>query len=130
MIEWNLPIKTVSEANCSEHWIEKRKRHKNQQKIVWYVWQTQDVEILLPCHIKLIRLGKRKLDSDNLPMSFKYIRDEIASLLFPEKIIKVHDEKRGKRYRSKGQCDSSTQITWEYDQKISKTYGIIVQFNF
>ena len=30
-ITWNLRIKTVSEANCTQHWTKKSKRHKLQQ---------------------------------------------------------------------------------------------------
>lgn len=109
-----IPIKTVSEANCSEHWTQKHKRHKNQKlKIKLYLLH-QIKNIKLPCIIKLTRVGKRKLDDDNLPPSLKYVRDAIADLIFPG--------------LAAGQADNDKRLIWQYDQMTAKDYAIIVSF--
>lgn len=57
----------------------------------------------LPCHIRLIRLSPRRLDSDNLVMAFKAIRDCIAAILIPGKAA--------------GRADDSPLISWSYGQE-------------
>lgn len=111
MIEFSAPIKTVSEANRREHWVDKRKRRIAQQQEV-------DAELLralgrnrkvpLPCVVTLTRIAPRKLDDDNLRSAFKGIRDAIAARL--------------------GVDDGSDQIRFEYQQipVRSRTYWIKV----
>ncbi len=118
-----LNIKTISEANCSEHWTIRKKRHDIQKRQVKYFWLINKPKITHPCTIKLTRLGKRKLDSANLPMSMKYVQDAIAILIFPEKIIYV-TTKSGKKYINPGRADDDDLITWQYDQEISENYGV------
>jgi len=82
---------------------------------------------MLPCTIKLVRLGGRFLDKeDNLPMAFKWIRDEIAECVFPEKNVQYVD-KKGKLRSLKGRADDSPLIKWEYDQEKSKRMGIRIE---
>lgn len=99
-----LPIKTVSEANLSrEHWTKKHKRHKSQKEAIYFALVNKITPDMLPCTIKLTRIAPRKLDKwENLPCSFKFILDSIASLLVPNKAI--------------GQADSDPRIQVEYDQ--------------
>lgn len=99
-----LPIKTVSEASLSrEHWTKKHRRHKAQKDFIFYALKDQINETLLPCKIKLTRIAPRFLDQwDNLPMSFKWILDSLASLLVPGKAI--------------GQADSDNRIQVSYEQ--------------
>ena len=116
IIEWNIPIRTVSEANCSEHWTKKKKRHDQQKKWIWLYFKRDGTKITLPCTIKLTRLGKRLLDADdNLRMSFKWIKDYIADQLIPN--------------LAAGRADDDKRITWEYDQEISKTYSIKIEIS-
>ena len=99
-----LPIKTVSEANLSrEHWTKKHKRHKMQKEAIRLACSNRITPDMLPCTIKLTRIAPRKLDQwENLPCSFKFILDSIASLLVPGKAI--------------GQADSDNRIKVKYDQ--------------
>jgi hypothetical protein len=122
-MQYILNIKTVSEANCSAHWTIKKKRHDTQKGQVKYFWLINRPNISFPCTIKLTRLGKKKLESDNLPVSMKYIRDSIASIIFPEKLIIVKTRK-GKKYVNPGRADDDDLITWLYDQEISEKYGV------
>lgn len=113
-IEWNLPIKTVSEANCSEHWTKKHKRHKSQKKMIWYQFKKEEKKITLPCHIKMTRISQRFLDKgDNLPCSMKYIRDSIAEEITGIKIS--------------GRADDDERITWEYSQEKGKPQSIKIE---
>ena len=114
ILEITLPIHTVSEANISEHWTKKKKRHDIQKKAIWIYFKKEKPEISLPCRIKLTRIGKRKLDDDNLPVSMKWIRDEISSCLIPGKLP--------------GRADDDKRISFCYDQKIGKEYGINIIF--
>ena len=114
-LEILIPVKTVSEANISEHWSKKSKR-KQQQKALVKIYLSPKLEcIKLPCTILLKRIGKRRMDSDNLTVSMKYCRDAIANLIFPG--------------LPAGKADDSPEFTWAYDQKIGKEYAVIVSFS-
>jgi len=99
-----LPIKTVSEANLSrEHWTKKHKRHKLQKEAIKLACSSRITPDLLPCTIKLTRIAPRFLDRwDNLPCSFKFILDSLASLLIPGKVV--------------GHSDSDSRIEVQYFQ--------------
>lgn len=113
-IDWTLPIRTVSEANCSQHWTVKGKRHEQQKRHVFWQFMKEDPQLSLPCHIKLTRYAPRKLDRhDNLPMSFKWILDTLCGHLIPG--------------RAAGRADDDERITVEYDQQIAKKYSIRIE---
>lgn len=121
----NLPIRTVSESNCSEHWSVKSKRHRQQQFFIRLLLITSKPEIILPCKITLIRISPRLLDDDNLVGSLKYIRDEISAYINPEKVVKCKKINKNNKivlYENKGHADNDKNITWAYAQKNGKTY--------
>jgi hypothetical protein len=104
IVNWHLPIKTASEANSSEHWAVKAKRHKIQKKWIKAIFLKERPHISLPACIKLTRITPRSLDKDeNLPMAFKYIKDYIADQIIPG--------------LAPGRADDSKELTWEYDQE-------------
>ena len=109
-----LPIRTVSEANSREHWHAKAKRHTDQKIIVKQSFNGKAHKIPLPITIKMTRVGKGKMDFDNLLPSLKYIRDAIADQLIPGKAA--------------GRADDDPRLTWEYEQKIRNTYEVIIEF--
>lgn len=124
---WMLPLETVSEGNCSEHWTKKAKRHKSHDKWLLYAFSNDNIRLLENSKIKIrwIRVASRFLDKhDNLPMSFKYCVDCLCGLLVPGK--------------ARGQADSDERIIWGYDQITPKEAkqnfgfqypkGIIVEF--
>ena len=128
-IIWELPLKTVSESNCSEHWTKKSKRHKQQQFFIRSLFSHEAQEIPIPCIVKMIRIGPRFLDKDdNLPMSFKWIKDEISECLFPDK-RGSYLNKQGKIRFIKGRADDSPLVKWEYDQEKSKIQGIRIEIS-
>ena len=60
-----------------------------------------------PLIITITRIGKRKMDSDNLAYAAKAVRDGIAAAL--------------------GINDGDERLTWEYPQEIGKEYGVRVE---
>src|SRR5215831_9187211 len=114
IFQWQLPIYTVSEANSREHWAKKAVRHDTQRRWIWATFKTEKPNIPFPCHIKLTRVAKRYLDSDNLPVSMKYIRDAIADQIFPG--------------LAPGQADNDSRLSWEYSQTKGKECSVIVTF--
>jgi len=66
-----------------------------------------DKTLHLPATITLTRVGRRRMDGDNLQGSLKACRDGVA--------------------KSFGVDDSSGQYTWEYRQEIGKQYGVRIE---
>lgn len=116
IVSWQLPIKTASEANSSEHWTRKAKRHRLQKRWVKAAFHRERPQLAIPAHVVLTRIAPRSLDSqDNLPMSFKYIADSIAEELTGNYVP--------------GRADDDKRITWEYKQEKGavKEYGVKIE---
>lgn len=115
IVQWKIPMKTVSEANNFEHWRDKYNRHKDQKKWIWIFFNRETRPITLPCTVVMIRHAKNMLDKeDNLPMAFKWIKDYIADKLIPG--------------LPPGRADNDPRITWEYDQVVSMDYFVEIKF--
>jgi hypothetical protein len=125
----NVPIKTVSEANCSENWRKKHRRHKRQQFFIKLSYSKNVNDLRLPCDVKMVRLSPRFLDDDNLVSSFKYIRDELSECILPE-YRKVYIDKNGKTKQIRGRADSDSRISWSYSQEKSIFMGIRIEISF
>jgi len=99
-----MPVKVVSEANLREHWRTRHGRKKKQQDETVLCWPKLPdslrfpalVTVKAPCVVRLLRIGPKRLDSDNLAGSFKHVQDQIARLI--------------------GIDDGSPLIKWEYEQ--------------
>lgn len=127
MIRWEIPLKTVSEGNSSEHWSVSSKRHQQQQFFVRLLFNQEHAPIPMPCEIILTRISSRFLDSEeNLPMAFKWIKDEIGAQLFPEKVV-VYQKKSGKHATNKGHADSDSRVTWKYAQEKGPIQSIRIE---
>jgi|ERR1700722_3085104 len=125
--EYVIPIRTVSEANSSEHWTKKSKRHKQQQFFVRASFSKLKEPISVPCTVVLTRQAPRALDEqDNLRMALKWIADEISDFIFPEK-LKFYMNKKGKIVPMKGRSDSDVRIKWDYKQEKSSKYAVKVE---
>lgn len=82
VINWLLPIRTVSEANASEHWAKSGRRHRLQKQRVKVAFLRDRPQAKFPLRVVITRIAPRLLDShDNLPVSVKYISDAIAENL-------------------------------------------------
>ena len=116
-VELTLPIRTVSEANCFQPWRTKHKRHNAQKKNVFYAMLNIKHLIQLPCKIHYIRYAPTELDTfENLPMSFKYINDQVCAEI-------TGDHKPGR-------ADGNKNIILSCSQVKSKQYGIKIIITF
>ena len=114
MIEVEIPIKTVSEANMREHWSVKHKRVKAQHEAVKWMLGLELIKqdllgkLKLPLKIGFTRIAPRKLDKDdNLNISFKAIRDQVAKTI--------------------GFNDGDDRVTWDYQQEKGKEYAVKIR---
>lgn len=121
MIKFKIPIRTVSEANMTgEHWTKKSKRHKAQRVAVSLMFNAMPFyrkdPISLPCKIIMTRIAPRKLDiGDNLPMSLKTIRDEIAEHL------------TGETKAGRGDGDERLQFEYKQEKGLPKEYAVRIE---
>lgn len=112
-----LPIHAHNEANSSEHWTKKQKRHQHQKFIVINCMKSIKNYLKLPCQITFTRLSPKFLDAhDNLPMSFKYILDAITATITGD-------------FRP-GIADSNPGFIFKYDQIKSNDNQIKILFEF
>lgn len=97
-LEFYVPVKTVSELNRRDHWRTKDRRRREQQEAAYYAYKgaAKGGRVALPCVVRFLRIGPRKLDSDNLASAMKAVRDTIAQCV--------------------GVDDGSESIRFEYDQ--------------
>jgi hypothetical protein len=102
-----IPIHTISEANNRDHW-RVRKVRKDAQQLAVAAALSGKQRPAPPFAVTLTRIGKRKLDGDNLQSAFKGIRDQIA------KWLKVDDGDEAK-------------VSWWYGQEVGKGYAIRVE---
>lgn len=110
MISYEIPVKTVSEANSREHWAVRAKRAKLQRGVARLATGSRvgvGVGIYEPTRITLTRIGKRRLDTDNLARALKAVRDGIADAL--------------------GVDDGDDRLDWQYKQAIGKVYSVQVE---
>jgi hypothetical protein len=113
----SLPTKTISEANCEQHWTARHRRHKAQKKAVF--WALLEIKhlIKLPCTATFVRYAPGFLDKhDNLPMSQKWIVDSFCAEITGD-------------FRP-GRADESEQIKIKYDQVKSNIYGVKIIIEF
>ncbi len=116
IVEIQLPLRTVSEANTHCHWSERAKRKSQQRSLIFATLSPIRDEIKLPCTITFKRYGPKLLDGfDNLPSSFKACVDACAEVL------------TGK---GRGRGDDDPRLTWKAEQEVSKDYGIRITFQF
>jgi len=106
---FHLPLKIESNANLREHWAARMKRTRNQRLAAAYAvavskdWKLPDGKFT----VRLVRIGRRLLDDDNLCGGFKAIRDGVADGL--------------------GMKDNDPRIKWTYAQETGKEYSCRIE---
>lgn len=113
-----LPIKTISEGNCSEHWQRKAKRHRQQQGRVQMFMCNYRELIKLPCTITVTRIAPRNLDFDNFVYGQKWVVDAICDQLVP-----------GLR-PGRADADERIKINYKQEKGAPKFYATRVMFEF
>ena len=86
-VEYEVPVRLVSESNMREHWAKKATRAKKNRSAAKF-WTEQKVRYLsdaikggAPLKVTITRIAPGKLDDDNLTGSAKHVRDGIADAL-------------------------------------------------
>ena len=88
-VEYEVPVRLVSESNMREHWAKKAARAKKNRSAAKF-WTEQKVryshmgEFIVggaPLKVTITRIAPGKLDDDNLTGSAKHVRDGIADAL-------------------------------------------------
>lgn len=106
-ITLRLPIRTVNALNVREHWAKRAKRAK-MERFLASIAVSRKSRALPPCAVLLTREAPRGMDQGcGLNASLKAIRDGVADAL--------------------GVNDNDPRVTWAYDQRKSKTYGVVIQ---
>lgn len=117
-INATIQVKTISEANVSEHWTRRHQRSKLQKRQIKAYLEAfhHGQQVKLPCKVRITRVGKKRMDSDNLAISMKYIRDALAEWIV---------DREGQL--ATGKADETDKLTWIYDQEIGKNYEVKIQ---
>lgn len=115
-ITWEIPIVTISEANCSQHWSKKAKRHKQQQFFIRIAMKDHVDKITLPCEVALTRLAPRELDFVNLTSSLKWIEDAVCDQLVPG--------------LKPGRADGDKRIKTTFLQEKTKRLGVRIEISY
>lgn len=76
-----IPLKTVSIANVRTHWGKSASRAKTEREVVAWSCLVAGVTHSKNARVKLTRIAPRRMDSDNLIISFKSVRDGVATAL-------------------------------------------------
>ena len=100
-----MPIRTYSIANERLHWRTRAKRAKVQRSAARMLCPA---DLVLPLTIRIVRVSPRELDSDNLAISAKHVRDGIADRL--------------------GIDDRDPRVTWVYAQARGYDFSVLVEF--
>jgi|SRR3990167_11125821 len=100
---------------CANNPVQKREHKRNINAAIRLVWASKERNVVLPCSVRLTRIGHRMLDEDSAIYSLKYVRDEISDLLIPG--------------LARGRADGDKRITWEYGQEIGP-YGIRIEIEY
>lgn len=127
-----LCLRLVSESNAREHWSVKAKRVQDQRATTrdemkprvahLRAWLGSDPDVRI--HVLVTRVGKRKLDSDNLQGSAKAVRDGVIDALCP---CPCHHCKSGHHAQhGRAPCvdDDDQRVTFDYAQSVGASYAV------
>ena len=113
LLQFTIPIATISENNARDHWRKKQKRVRGQRAYA-AAWVRSVCDPTsrkrLPSLIRLNRLSPRLLDGDNLQGALKAIRDGVADGL--------------------GISDGPEGVPWLYGQRRAANRGVDVIIEF
>ena len=103
IVDLVVPVATISEANARSHPQARATRVRRQRETVTAHLARYPARPLPVARVRLVRLGERALDTDNLAGALKAVRDAVAAWLC------VDDGLRGG-------------IVWEVDQEPHKRH--------
>jgi hypothetical protein len=100
VIQFEIPVRTVSESNGREHWARKARRVSLHRGTARILARSYCADFDLPAVVRIARVAPRELDDDNLRGALKAIRDGIADAF--------------------GVKDNDPRIEWQYAQERGK----------
>lgn len=104
-LEFEIPVRTVSEANQREHHMARYRRKVAQQTTTAaFCRQWLDGLPPKPWRITLTRYGPRLMDRDNNAGSFKHVQDQLAREIGIDDGDEAHDwlYRQKKRFKREG----------------------------
>lgn len=109
MIAITIPLKTISTANARLNRFKLAAMTKSQRSITQHALATYANPPTPPMSIVITRIGPKALDSDNLAISQKGVRDGVADWL--------------------GVDDGHPQLDWQYTQRAAgpKVYAVEIE---
>ena len=115
-LEVVVPVHTVSELNCRDHWRERHRRAKQQKELTTLLLRTSvkfDRQAMPPPYrVRLVRVSPRPIrDSDNLYSSTKAVRDAVAAFLG----VNDADLVRG------------AEVSWSVEQRSEPKYAVCIE---
>jgi hypothetical protein len=114
-LELFVPIKLKSAQNLKAHWAKRAAIVRRQKLDVGLMLNCSWKPVPpLPCKITLVALKLHKMDSDNLIISFKAIKDAIAEFFRPG--------------LAPGRADDTDEIEWKYLQVRQANEGVIIKY--
>lgn len=97
IVQVSIPVRLVSTANAREHWATRARRAKTHRLAARLALRAaRPTPLPPPVRVVIERVGRRRLDSDNLAGSAKSARDGVADWL--------------------GIDDGDERIRWDYEQ--------------
>lgn len=105
-----LPLRLVSVANAREHWAAKHRRTAEHRRVARMALATRLAGLRAgrtSLVVTITRVGKRRLDTDNLASAGKAVRDGIADAL--------------------GIDDGDDRVQWRYEQRIGASYAVEIR---
>jgi hypothetical protein len=89
-------------GNLREPWRARARRVQRERSLTRWILGTR-IKAWLPVTVTLIRVGKGKLDGDNLQGAFKSVRDGVADALGVKdnhpQVVWVYEQLRGPEYK-------------------------------
>jgi len=103
-----IPLRLPSLANLREHWTRRARRAKEHRGVTRLLLSNTMRPPELPLIVTFTRVAPRQLDSDNLAISFKAVRDGVADWL--------------------GIDDADERINWRYRQRSADRAEVLITF--
>lgn len=107
LVAFELPLRLQSLANIRKHWTGRARLAKDQRALALMATRGRITCLTPTGRVRITRIGPRTLDTDNLAISAKHVRDGIADAF--------------------GLDDADPRFAWEYAQERRKTYGVRVE---
>lgn len=116
LLQFVLPLRTVSLTNARTHWAVKANRAKTERattRSLWQIAKGRELEQSESADVTITRIAPRELDDDNIRAAGKSVRDSLADCL-------------GLR------SDRDPRVTWHYKQRKGKPkeYAVLVEVRY